>query len=150
MAILKFTQKDKMASAIIPAGYFSFKVVELAEPRKSSSGKSFNIFARFVVIEDEKYEGKELTITFNTGMNNPSIMGTMHLMPHTYIQQLAAATAECDILEVPDDLDTDSLKDLKFDGKVERVINDGVVLNTISAFLPYGSGKAKESEGSPF
>ncbi len=150
MAILKFTTKDKLSSAIMPAGYYSFSVAEIKEPVKSGSGKSFNIRSSFAVIEDEKYSGKELEIVFNTGMNNPSVMGTMVLMPHTYIQQLAAATAECDILEVPDDLDTDSLKGLKFDGKVEKIINDGVVMNTISAFLPYGTGKAKEAEGSPF
>ena len=150
MAILKFTEKDKKASAVMPAGYTSFEVVEIGEPKKSGSGKSFNLMSKFKVIDDEKYEGKEFELAFNTNMKNPSVMGTMYLMPHTYILHLAAATAGIDIEEVPEDLDTDSLKGLKFDGKVEKIISDGVVMNTISAFLPYGTGKAKEAEGSPF
>ena len=150
MAILKFTQADKLASAIMPAGYYSFEVAEIGEPVASGSKKSMNLHSKFHVIDDEKFTGKELKITFNTGMDRPSVLGTMCLMPHTWIQQLAAATADIDILEVPDDLDTASLQGLKFDGRVEKVIVDGVVLNTISGFLPYGVGRKKEAEGSPF
>ena len=150
MAILKFTDKDKMASKIMPDGWYSFEVVEVGEPKKSGSGKSFNIFSSFRVIDEPKYDNKELKITFNTGMDNTSVLGSMYLMPHTYLIHLAAATANCEIEDVPDDLDTESLKGLKFDGHVLKGIYDGIVMNTISGFLPYGTGKAKEAEGSPF
>ena len=150
MAILKFNASDKLASAIMPAGYYSFEVIDIGEPTKSGSGKSMNLHSKFHVIDDEKFTGKELKITFNTGMDRPSVLGTMVLMPHTWVMQLAAATADIDILEVPENVDTESLKGLKFDGRVEKIIVDGVVLNTISGFLPYGAGKKKESEGSPF
>lgn len=150
MAILKFSEKDKLASKIMPADYYSFEVVEIGEPKKSGSGKSFNFMSKFLVIEDEHYAGKELEIAFNTNMKSPSVMGTMYLMPHTYLIHLAAATAGIEIGEVPDDLDTDSLKGLKFDGKVEKIISDGVVMNTISGFFPFGAGKLKGTEGSPF
>jgi hypothetical protein len=151
MAILKFSDKDKMASKIMPAGWYSFEVVAIGEPKKSSSGKSFNMISQFRVIEDPVYDSKELEIAFNTNMKNPSVMGSLYLMPHTYLLYLAAATAECTIEEVPaDNLDTESLKGLKFDGKVERIISDGIVMNTISGFLPFGAGKAKESDDVPF
>jgi len=150
MAILKFSDKDRKASAIMPAGYFSFEVVGIEEPKKSGSGKSFNFMSKFRVIEDENFEGKELELSFNTGMKSPSVMGSLYLMPHTYILHLAAATAGCDLSEVPDDLDTESLKGLKFDGKVEKIISEGVVLNTISGFYEYGKGKEKQHEQSPF
>lgn len=150
MAILRFTAADKMASAIMPAGYYSFEVAEIGEPTASGSQKSMNMHSKFHVIDDEKFTGKEQKITFNTKMDRPSVMGTMVLMPHTWILQLAAATADCDVTEVPEDLDTATLKGQKFDAKVEQVIVDGVVLNTISGFLPYGAGKKKEAEGSPF
>jgi hypothetical protein len=152
MSVIKFTKKDKLASAIMPAGYFSFEITEIGEPQRSGSGKSFNLHSRFTVIDDVKFEGKELRIAFNTSekMAAPSIMGTMYLMPHTYLQQLYAATANTDILEVPDDIDLESLKGGKFDGKVEKLIHDGIVMNTISAFLPYETGKDKQIDEIPF
>jgi len=150
MAILKFSEKDKLASKVMPAGYFSAEVVVIGEPKKSGSGKSMNMISKFRIIEDESFEGKELEVAFNTNMKNPSVMGSLYLMPHTYLLHVAAATADCAVEEVPDDLDTDSLKGLKLDIKVEKVISDGIVMNTISGFLPYGKGKEVESASSPF
>ncbi len=150
MAILKFNKADRMSAMVMPAGFYSFEVIEIGEPKKSGSGKSMNMHSVFHVIDDEDFNGKEQKVTFNTGMDRPSVMGSMVLVPHTWILQLAAATANCDISEVPDDLDTESLKGLKFDAKVEKVIVDGVVLNTISGFFPLGVGKSKAAESSPF
>ncbi len=150
MAILKFNKADRMSAMVMPAGFYSFEVIEIGEPKKSGSGKSMNMHSIFHVIDDEDFNGKEQKVTFNTGMDRPSVMGSMVLVPHTWILQLAAATANCDISEVPDDLDTESLKGLKFDAKVEKVIVDGVVLNTISGFFPLGVGKSKAAESSPF
>ncbi len=150
MAILNFTKADRMAASVMPAGFYSFIVMEIGEPKKSGSGKSMNMHSVFHVIDDEEFEGKEQKVTFNTGMDRPSVMGSMVLIPHTWLMALAAATANCDIKEVPEALDTESLKGLKFDAKVEKVIVDGVVLNTISGFFPFGVGKQKGSESSPF
>ena len=147
MPILKFTDKDKLASKILPPGYYPFEVVEIGEPKKSSAGKSFNIVGKFRIIEDEGYAGKELEIMFNTKMNNPSVKGTMNLMPHFYLLHLAAATAGTTLDEVPDDLDTDSLKGLKFDGRVEKIVSEGIVLNAITGFVPYGTGDNASPEG---
>lgn len=134
----------------MPAGYFSFEIVEVGEPTKSGSGKSFNFHSKFRVIEDPNYEGKELKVAFNTKMENPSIMGTMVLMPHTWLQQLWAAASNTDVLESPDDIELEEFKGLKFDGKVEKLIHEGVVMNSISAFLPYGAGKSTHQDDIPF
>lgn len=150
MAIIKITQGDKLKAQVMPAGWQSFEIVKIGEPQKSGTGKSFNMHSAFKVIDDEKYEGKELKITFNTNMDQPSVMGTMYLMPHFYIGHIAAATAGIDLSELPEDVDTDGLAGQKFDGKVEKIVEGGVVMNTISQFLPYGAGKEKEKEGSPF
>ncbi len=150
MAILNFNKADRMAAMIMPAGFYSFEVIEIGEPKKSGSGKSMNMHSVFHVIDDEDFAGKEQKVTFNTKMDKPGVMGSMVLVPHTWLMQLAAATANCDINEVPDALDTESLKGLKFDAKVEKVIVDGVVLNTISGFFPLGVGKHKAAESSPF
>jgi len=83
-------------------------------------------------------------------MKNPSVMGSLYLMPHFYLLHVAAATADCELADVPEDLDTDSLKGLKLDLKIEKIISDGIPMNTISAFLPYGAGKKVEKESSPF
>ncbi len=153
MPILSFSPKEKLAGAILPAGYYSFVITNIGEPKASGSKKSFNMRGQFTVIEDEKYEEKEMEIIFNTSeqMRAPSVLGSMYLMPKSYIMFLAAAALECSVDEIPEkDFDTDSIKGLKFDGKVEKIISDGIPINTISSFLPYGSGKAKEAEGSPF
>ncbi len=153
MPILSFTPKEKLASVILPAGYYSFVVTNIGEPKASGSKKSFNMRGQFTIIEDEKYEDKEMEIVFNTSenMRAPSVLGSLYMMPKAYIMHLAAAVLECPIDEVQEEnFDTDSLKGLKFDGKVEKIINDGDVLNTHSAFLPYGTGKEKEAQGSPF
>ncbi len=150
MAILSFNKADRMSATIMPSGFYSFEVIEVGEPKKSGSGKSMNMHSVFHVIDDENYEGKELKIAFNTKMDRPSIIGSMVLLPHTWIMQLAAATANCEILDIPDDLDTESMKGGKFDAKVEKVIIDGVVLNTISGFFPLGAGKHKGEAELPF
>jgi hypothetical protein len=148
MAVLKFTAKDKMASKVMPDGYYSFEVVDIAEPTKSSTGKSFNLHSRFRVIDDPTFEGKELKIAFNTNMDSPSVMGTMFLMPHNMIPHLAAAVGSIDLDDVPEELDTVTLKGGKFDAKVHKTIAEGIPVNTMSNFIPYGSGK--EAEQVPF
>jgi hypothetical protein len=150
MAVLHFTDSDKLASSIMPDKWYGFEVVEIGEPKKSDSGKSMNMWSKFRVIDDPKYTSKQLEICFNTGMNSPSVLGTAYFMPHTALIHLAAATAGCEIEDVPEDLDTESLKGLKFDGRVTKGIYDGIVLNTLTGFLPLGVGQQKESEGSPF
>ena len=150
MAILKFTDKDKLASKTMPDGWYSFEVVSIDGPKKSSSGKSFNFPSKFRVIDDPDFADKELELFFNTGTKNASVMGTLQILPHNQIIHLAAATASVTIDEVPDDVDTDSLKGLKFDGYVTKTISDGAVFNTVTNFLPYGTGIEKAKEGAPF
>jgi hypothetical protein len=134
----------------MPEGWYRFEILEIGEPKKSDSGKSMNMWSKFRVIDDPKFATKELEICFNTGMNSPSVMGTAYFMPHTYLIHLAAATAGCTIEEVPEDLDTESLKGLKFDGKVTKGVYEGIILNVIAGFLPLGAGQQKEKEGAPF
>jgi hypothetical protein len=150
MAILKFSDKDKLASATMPAGYYSAEVVSIGEPKKSDSGKSFNILGVFKIIESDKFTGKELKVTFNTNMSSPSVLGSFYLMPHTYLLHVAAATHDVSLDEVPDDLDTDSMLGIPLDIRVEKVISEGVPVNTISGFLPHGKGVAADTESAPF
>lgn len=150
MAILNFDDKDKLVTQKMPDGYYSLEVVEIKDPVKSGSGKSFNFHSTFRVINDEKWDGKELELFFNTKTKNASVMGTLQILPHTMILELVAATAGCTLEEVPNDLDTESLKGLKFDAHILKVISEGVVLNTIASFLPFGTGQAKQTEASPF
>src|ERR1041384_2032493 len=124
MAILKFTAKDKMAGAVMPDGWYSFELVQIGEPAKSSTGKSFNMHTQIKVIDEPSFEGKELKIAFNTNMDAPSVMGTMYLMPSNVIPHLAAAIANTTLEEVPEELDTDTLKGGKFDAKVHKTIHE--------------------------
>jgi hypothetical protein len=148
MAILSFSKNDKLASMVMPTGYYSAEIVEIGEPQKSGSGKSFNMHSKFRIIDNATYDGKEIKVAFNTNMNNPSVMGTMFLMPHTYILQVAAAALGIEVADVPEKLDTDTLKGMHLDIKVEKVISEGVPVNTISGFLPLGA--AKDATSAPF
>lgn len=150
MPILNFTAKDLLASRVMPAGWYGATFKELKDPQKSGSGKSFNFFSTFAIIEDPTFAEKELKVTFNTGMDQPSVMGTMWLMPHTQIPHVAAAILNIPIETVPKQFDSDQIVGGRLDIKVERIIHDGVVLNTISSFLPFGNGRDGGREDIPF
>ena len=61
MAVLHFTDSDKLASSIMPDKWYGFEVVEIGEPKKSDSGKSMNMWSKFRVIDrsEERRVGKE-------------------------------------------------------------------------------------------
>lgn len=144
MSILKFSDKDRLASRIMPDGWYPMEVVKVGDAQKSSSGASFN-FPTNLRISEGEWAGKELELFFNTKTKNPSVMGTLQLLPHAYILHLAAATADCEVADVPDELDTAALAGGKFDGYIVKTIQDGVTLNIITQFAP--AGKANLAGG---
>lgn len=149
MPVLKFTQSDKLKSALLPDGWYSAEVSKIEGPKKSSGGKSYNMFVTITVSEGD-YKDKELLLVFNNKMNNPSVAGTMQLWPQEYMLQLVAAVHGIPFDEIiPDNVNTDDLIGVPFDVKVIKGVYDGIPCNTIQSFLPHGKG-AEESNNVPF
>lgn len=149
MPVIKFTQADKLKSALLPDGWYNAEITKIEGPKKSSGGKSFNTFFTITVIEGD-YKDKELLLVFNNKMNNPSVAGTMQLWPQEYMLQLVAAVHGIPFDEIiPDNVNTDDLLHVPFDVKVIRGVYEGIPTNTIQAFLPYNKG-VEESNTVPF
>jgi hypothetical protein len=139
MPILNFTPADKLATIVVESGWYTGQLESIDGPKKSGSGKSFNFFNDIKIIEGPF---KEKTIPFNmtSGSDKSSVLGTMQWNPHTKFMEIAAAVLNCTLDEVPLNLDTDTPLHRPFDFKVEKGIYEGVVMNTISGFLPAGKG----------
>ena len=140
MALLKFTESDRLASIVIPTEWYHLEVTEIDGPKESTSKKSFNFFFK-VQVSDGPYAGKELSICFNTGTKSPSVLGTQQFFPTAWMLQLAAAIQNKKLDEVSLEMDTEELIRKPFDGKIEKGIHEGVPMNTLLTFLPAGTGK---------
>lgn len=140
MAVIRFTDADKLASVLVPTEWYKTEITEIDGPKKSSSEKSFNFFTKIQIIEGP-YTGKELTIVFNTGTKSPSVLGTAQFMPHSYFIPVAAAILNVSREQVPQELDLETIVRKPFDCKIEKGIHEGVPMNTILTFLPAGMGK---------
>jgi len=140
VAVIKFSDADKLASILIPTGWYSLEITEIDGPKKSTSGKSTNIFVKFQATDGD-FRGKEFQIAFSTGSSAPSVLGNSQWFPMSFLIPLAAAIKNVGREEVGD-FDTEDPQLLRhpFDAKIEKGIYDGVALNTILSFLPLGTG----------
>lgn len=144
MAVLKFSEADRLSSIVVPTDWYTAVITEIDGPKKSSSEKSFNFFTKFNLTT--KFPGKELQIVFNTGTKSPSILGSAQFMPTAFFMQLYAAAHNVSMAEVPAEFDPqETLVGKPFDIKVEKGLHDGVPLNSILAFLPAGKGADQQS-----
>lgn len=127
MAKIPVSKADLLAAVVIPdIRWFSFSIQKV-DVEKSSKGDSFNIIVYGDIIEDEKYEGKQIRTYFNTKAPG-------RLVPlHSAVTGLK--------MDEPGDIDTDEFVGKKFDGKVgTRTMEGGGLINEIQEFLPYGEG----------
>lgn len=143
MPIINFTPADKLASKILEGGWYTAQL-ESIEQKKSGSGKSVNFFNDIKIVEGPFTE-KIIPYNMSTGSNASSVLGTMQWNPHSRYNDIAAAISNCSIDDVPLQLNTDTLLHKPFDIKVEKGIYEGVVMNTISGFLPAGKGAKQEA-----
>lgn len=139
MAIIRFTDADRMASIVVPTEWYRAEVTEIDGPKESQSKSSFNFFTKFQII-DGPYAGKELGVVFNTKTKSPSVLGSQQFLPSAWMLPLAAAVNNVSREEVKE-IDTEKILRKPFDLKVEKGIIEGVPMNTILAFLPDGAGK---------
>lgn len=139
MAVINFTEADRLSSTIVPTDWYRAEVTEIEGPKKSSSDKSFHFFTKFGFV-GEKFTGKELSLSFNTGTRSPSVLGTMQFFPTAWMMKLYAAIYDVPLESVPAQIDTELLLRKPFDLKVEKGIHEGIPMNTVLDFLPAGKG----------
>lgn len=142
--ILKLTEGDRLIGTLVETGFYPLIVTKFGELQKSKSGKSFSTFVEFQ-ISDGKFKGKEFTVAFNTETNSASVLGSMVFMPLGFMFNLASAILNIPVAQVPQDIDTDLLTAKPFDGKIEKMISDGIPINALLAFLPLGAGTATQA-----
>jgi len=140
--IIQTSAADKLAAITAEAGTYPV-VITAVTSKKSQSEKSYNHRFTFAV-SDGKYKGKEFEVVFNGAMKNAAMLGSQMMFPQSEIVRLRAAIDNCKIDEVPEgDFDLESLQ-----GKTHGVVVDidqvnGLYINKVTSFVPYGDGKPK-------
>jgi hypothetical protein len=145
MPIISFTAGDALQTTTVDAGIYPMEISEIDGPKASKSGNSVNFFVT-MRIADGKYAGKEFTICFCSGVSQASVLGGMQFVPQSTFLQIEAAIQNRKVEPVArPDFDTDSLLHQPFDGQIAVSTEDGKLINTITGYLPAGSGKSAPS-----
>lgn len=142
MAIIQFTAADAMQTTTVEPGIYPSQVTKIEGPKASKSGKSNHYFVD-IQISDGKYKGKEVTVSFNTETNSPSLLGDMKFFPVSYLLQLDVAVNGGEL--GAKDMDTDSLLFKPFDSQWTVATVEGRLVNDVVAFHPAGYGATAPS-----
>lgn len=138
MAVIRFTEADKLATKTIAAGLYPSEVSLIDGPKKSSSAKSVNYFIDISVTEGP-FKGKTRTIVFNTETNSPSLLGDMQFFPVAYMMLLAGAALGREI--GAEAIDTDTILHKPFEAAWGTTTVEGRLINIILDFHPVGYSK---------
>ncbi len=141
MAVIQFTEADKLAGKVMEKGGGTVIITEI-EQKASTSQKSVNFWATFKLINGP-FMNKELNCCFNTETNNASLLGTMKFFPHTYLMKIKAAIDKVKFEDAPLQLDTDELLNKPLDITWDVNTVEGDLINSITAFLPAGTAIGK-------
>ena len=139
MAVIRFTDADKLAGKTMEKGGYPLIISEIEGPKASASQKSVSYFVTFRVAAG-KFMGKELKTAFNSETRDRSVLGTMQWFPTRDFMLIAAAQQGKTLDEVDMELDTDALLNKPFDSIVDVATADGNLINVILSFLPAGKG----------
>ena len=138
MAVIQFTQADKLAGKVMEKGGGTVQLTKL-EQKASGSQKSVNFWATFRLTAGP-YMGKELDCCFNTETSNASLLGNMKFFPHNQLLKVKAAIdgIKFDDVDVTTPMDTDTLMNRNLDITWDVVTVEGDLINVITNFLPAG------------
>lgn len=139
MAVIRFTPADALQTTIVKPGIYPTVISKIEGPKASKSGKS-NHFFTDLRITDGPYKGKEVTVSFNTETNSPSLLGDMKFFPTSSFLAVDSAINGREIKAEDYQLDTDLLIDKAFDTQWAVVTVEGHLVNDIVAFHPAGYG----------
>lgn len=138
MAVIQFTESDKLAGKLVEKGGYTMMMTE-CEAKASKKGTSVNYWTTFRITKGDSIN-KELKICFNTNTDSGSLLGSMNLMPAHALLKLSAAVNNVPFKDVDLNLDTEQLLNRNFDAivNVEPNKETGELMNVISSFFPEG------------
>jgi hypothetical protein len=139
MAVIQFTPADALQTTIVQPGIYPSEVSKIEGPKASKSGKSNHYFVD-IRITDGQYKDKEITVSFNTETNSPSLLGDMKFFPVSVLLLLDSAINNRKVVPEAYQLDTDTLAMRPFDSQWAVQTVDGRLVNDIVAFYPAGYG----------
>lgn len=146
MAVIQFTEADKLAGRLMDKGPATVQVTEIDGPRPSTSQKSVNFFTTLQVTKGP-FMSKEFTICVNSETKDPSLLGTMQFFPMVTFAKMVAAirNVKFDDLAVGS-LDTDEVLNKPFDVIIGQEIVGGNMINTVgNSYYPAGTALAVAS-----
>lgn len=144
MAIIRFTEADKLAGKILEKGAYSAVISKINGPMASASKKSVTYETSFQLTK-APYAGKELDIFFNSETSANGMLGTRQYCPHSKLLNVKAAVQNVLFDQVNLDIDTDELINQPLDIIVDIVTSEGNLMNIITGFVPTGKGAAATS-----
>jgi hypothetical protein len=134
MPIIKITAADLKKTQNLEPGWYGASIVRVGDLKTSSKGDSINCPITFLI---EGTEGKELEVSFNSkliGLIKPLIEAASNGSKKLQLKEGEEMT-----------FNTDELVGKKVDVKVIVDVYNGVPINKIDGYLPYGKGKGQQS-----
>ena len=142
MAVIKFTEADKLASKVLDKGGYTVELTDLQQ-KAAASQKSINFFVTLTLV-DGPLTGKELTPIFNTETKAASVLGSAQFFPARDLVKIAAAIKGVKFDDFPvGDVDLDEYKNKPFDIMVDQDTPSGDIINIITGFYPKGRATQK-------
>lgn len=139
MAVIQFSEADKLAGRLMDKGPATVQVTEIDGPRASTSQKSLNYFCTLQVTKGP-YTSKEFTICINSETKDPSLLGTLMFYPQLTFAKMIAAIRGVKYEDMPTGtIDTDEVLNKPFDVIIGQETVGGNIINTVgNSFYPPG------------
>lgn len=143
MAVIQFSEADKLAGRLMDKGPATVEVSEIDGPKASSSQKSMNFFLT-IKVTSGAFMNKELSIIINSETKEPSLLGTMQFFPQLTFGKLMAAVNKLKFEDLPiGPIDTDLILHKPFDVIIGQETANGNIINTVgNLFYPAGAAAA--------
>ena len=132
MPIIKITAADLKKTENLEPGWYGATIARVGDLKTSSKGDSINCPITFLI---EETGGKELEHSFNSKM-----IGLIKPL-------IEAANGNGLKLKEGEEMnfDTDTLLGKKVDVKIVTDVYNGIPLNKIDGYLPYGKGRNQQN-----
>lgn len=140
MAVIRFTEADKLAGKTLEKGAYQAIITKISGPVASSSRKSVSYETTFQLTKAPN-AGKELDVFFNSETSGNGMLGTRQYCPHSFLLKVKAAVLDIPFVEVNLDIDTDELTNKPMDILVDTVTSEGNILNIITGWVADGKGQ---------
>lgn len=139
MAVIQFSEADKLAGRLMDKGPTTVQVTEIDGPRASQSQKSVNFFC-ILRVTVGKFMGKEFSLCINSETKEPSLLGTLMFYPQLTFAKILAAIRGIKYEDMPTgNIDTDEILNKPFDVIIGQETVGGNIINVVgNSFYPAG------------